>query len=319
LRFAANEASKFLLINVTNDVLAESPETLTLTFSNPTGALPPATASYTLTINSDDAADEPSPVADPAFNAQFFVRQHYLDFLGRGPDSSGANFWAGQTTGCGNADFLVCRVNVSAAFFLSIEFQETGYLAYKTYGAAYGTRRVGGTVPLTLGEFMPDTQAIGAGVVVNQGDWRGLLEANKQTFFNEFVARPSFVGRYPASLTAAQYVNSLNVNTGGALNAAERDDLVTRLESGQITRAQVRRAVAENGTFTAREKNRAFVLMQYFGYLRRNPFDAPEPGLNFDGYNFWLGKLDEFSGDFVRAEMVKAFISSDEYKKRFGQ
>jgi len=66
------------------------------------------------------------------------------------------------------------------------------------------------------------------------------------------------------------------------------------------------------------EFNRAFVLMQYFGYLRRNPNDAPESGLNFDGYNFWLNKLDSFNGDFVQAEMVKAFITSVEYRKRFG-
>jgi hypothetical protein len=304
---------------VTNDVLAEGPETLTLTLSNPTGALPPPAGSFTLTINSDDAADGPSPVADPAFNAQFFVRQHYLDFLGRAPDASGANFWAGQTTGCGSADLLVCRINVSASFFLSIEFQETGYLAYKTYGAAYGTRRVGNTVPLTLGEFLPDTQAIGAGVVVNQGDWRGLLETNKQSYFGAFVSRPSFVERYPASMTAAQYVDALNANADGALAAAERDNLVSRLEARQLDRAQVLRAVAENATFTAREKNRAFVLMQYFGYLRRDPDAAPEPGLNFDGYNFWLGKLNEHNGNFVEAEMVKAFLDSIEYRRRFGQ
>jgi hypothetical protein len=58
--------------------------------------------------------------------------------------------------------------------------------------------------------------------------------------------------------------------------------------------------------------------MQYFGYLRRNPNDAPEQGLNFDGYNFWLGKLNQFNGNFVNAEMVKAFIISSEYRQRFG-
>ena len=78
------------------------------------------------------------------------------------------------------------------------------------------------------------------------------------------------------------------------------------------------RRVAENGTLAQQEFNRAFVLMQYFGYLRRNPNDAPESGLNFDGYNFWLNKLDSFNGDFVQAEMVKAFITSVEYRKRFG-
>jgi hypothetical protein len=57
--------------------------------------------------------------------------------------------------------------------------------------------------------------------------------------------------------------------------------------------------------------------MQYFGYMRRNPFDAPEPGLNFDGHDFWLTKLNSFGGDFVAAEMVKAFITSGEYRQRF--
>ena len=63
--------------------------------------------------------------------------------------------------------------------------------------------------------------------------------------------------------------------------------------------------------------NPAFVLMQYFGYLRRAPDEPPDA--NLDGYNFWLKKLDSFGGDFRRAEMVKAFLASDEYRKRFGK
>ena len=65
-----------------------------------------------------------------------------------------------------------------------------------------------------------------------------------------------------------------------------------------------------SGVFQQREFNRAFVLMEYFGYLRRNP-DEP-------GFLFWLNKLNAFNGDFRRAEMVKAFISSIEYRGRFG-
>ncbi|HYH85604.1 MAG TPA: hypothetical protein VEX60_08975, partial [Pyrinomonadaceae bacterium] len=84
-------------------------------------------------------------------------------------------------------------------------------------------------------------------------------------------------------------------------------------------RASVVRSVAENAVFTNREKNRAFVLMQFFGYLRRNPNDAPEQNLDHTGYDFWLTKLNEFGGNFVQAEMVKAFITSIEYRQRFGQ
>jgi len=76
--------------------------------------------------------------------------------------------------------------------------------------------------------------------------------------------------------------------------------------------------VSENGVFSSRQFNKAFVLMQYFGYLRRNPNDPPEIGLDFAGYNFWLGKLNQFNGNFVNAEMVKAFITSGEYQQRFG-
>jgi len=57
-------------------------------------------------------------------------------------------------------------------------------------------------------------------------------------------------------------------------------------------------------------------LMQYFGYLRRNPNGGPDT--DFNGYNFWLKKLDDNGGDFIRAEMVKAFINSVEYRARFG-
>lgn len=80
-------------------------------------------------------------------------------------------------------------------------------------------------------------------------------------------------------------------------------------------RARALRRVAENSTFAQQEFNRAFVLLQYFGYLRRNPNDLPDT--NFDGYNFWLTKLNQFNGNFINAQMVKALIDSIEYRQRF--
>jgi len=82
-------------------------------------------------------------------------------------------------------------------------------------------------------------------------------------------------------------------------------------------RARALRRVAENSAFAQQEFNRAFVLMQYFGYLRRNPNDPPEPTLDFQGYNFWLNKLSQFNGNFQDADMVKAFLVSSEYRQRF--
>ena len=133
-----------------------------------------------------------------------------------------------------------------------------------------------------------------------------------------------FVSAYQG-MSNAQYVDVLNANTfdprapglGGALTQAERDQLVADLNQSKKTRAEVLRAVAENAEFSRRQSNKAFVLMQYFGYLRRNPNAQPDG--DFSGYNFWLGKLDEFNGNFVAAEMVKAFVTSIEYKQRFGQ
>jgi hypothetical protein len=75
--------------------------------------------------------------------------------------------------------------------------------------------------------------------------------------------------------------------------------------------------VTQNVVFRQKEKNAAFVLMQYFGYLRRDPNAAPDSDLS--GYNFWLNKLNQFDGNYIDAEMIKAFITSFEYRGRFAQ
>jgi CSLREA domain-containing protein len=264
---------------------------------------------------------------NPIDGTDVFVRQQYLDFLNRQPDQSGLDFWTNQITSCGTDQTCIDlkRINVSAAFFLSIEFQDTGYLVERIYKAAYGSAPGNSTfggphllpVPIIrLSEFLPDTQEIGMGVVVGQGNWQQQLEANKQAFTAEFVQRLGFTTAFPNTMTAAQFVDTLNLNAGNPLSQSERDQLVNDLSTNAKTRAQVLRAVAEDPDLNSAEFNRAFVLMQYFGYLRRNPNDAPDN--DYTGYDFWLTKLNQFNGNFVNAEMVKAFISSGEYRQRFG-
>jgi hypothetical protein len=262
----------------------------------------------------------PNKIDDP----QFFVIQHYRDFLNREPDAGGLAFWVNEINSCGTNTQCVQakRVNVSAAFFLSIEFQETGYLVYKFYKAAYGNLS-GAPVPVKLNEFLPDTQQIGRGVVVGVGDWTMKLEDNKRIFAAQFVARSRFTTAFPNSSTPAQFVDALFANAGVTPTSTQRSSAIdefggagTSADTG--ARARALRRVAENPTLGQQELNRAFVLMQYFGYLRRNPNDAPEAGLNFDGYNFWLNKLNQFNGNYIAAEMVKAFITSVEYRHRFG-
>ena len=327
LVFAPNETSKTFTVFVEDDAFQEGAETVQVALLNPVGTTLGATQTATLTITSNDGASGPSPVRAESFNTAFFVRQQYLDFFSREPDASGFAFWQNDIESCGADQQCreVKRINVSAAFFLSIEFQETGFLAYRAYKAAYGDATspgVPGTVPvIRLNEFLPDSQRIGRGLVVGAPGWEQLLEANKQAFALEFVLRPRFITAFPLSMTPAQFVDKLNLNSGFVLTTAQRDALITQLNTSADTsaaRASILRQVADNATLRQAELNRAFVLMQYYGYLRRNPDDAPEPGLNFGGWNFWLGKLNENNGNFVQAEMVKAFLTSFEYIDRFG-
>jgi len=316
LTFNPGEVSKMILVSLINDSYAEGTETFSISLSNPIGATLTAPSTATLTILDNDAVNGPNPIDA----AQFFVRQHYVDFLNREPDLDGLNFWTNEITSCGaNAQCVeVKRINVSAAFFLSIEFQETGYLVYRTYKSAFGNLS-GLPVPVVFNDFVRDTQQLGQDVQVNVGNWQAQLEANKQAYMLAFVQRADFVAAFPNTMTAQQFVDKLNGNAGSVLSASETANLVAMLgatPSDVTKRSQVLRAVSEDPDLKAAELNKAFVLMEYFGYLRRNPNDFPNS--DFSGFDFWLTKLNQFNGNFVQAEMVKAFISSDEYRHRFG-
>ena len=270
---------------------------------------------------------------NPIGDVPFYVRQHYLDFLNRQPDSSGLAFWSNDIFNCGidQACIDVHHINVSAAFFISIEFQETGYLVERMYKAAYGDAvghsTTGGahTLPVPIvhfSEFLPDTQTIGQGVQVGIGNWQQQLDTNKQNFAAAFVQRSSFTSKYPTTLSPTNFVNQLFANAGVTPSAADRQTAISEFGVGTTTtvdvalRGRALRDVAENSTLNQQEFNRAFVLMQYFGYLRRDPNTGPDT--DHAGYEFWLTKLNQFNGDYNAAEMVKAFIVSGEYRGRFG-
>ena len=326
LTFGANETSKIIPIPIVNDSYAEGTESFSITLSVPSGLglTLGAPASEVVTVNDDDAVSGPNNQID---QTDSFVREQYIDFLNREPDPSGFNFWKSGITSCsGNPKCVeIKRIDTSAAFFISIEFQGTGYLVERLYKTAYGDidgpSATGGAhtlkVPIIrLNEFLPDTQKIGQGVIVNQGNWQQQLEDNKQAFTEEFVQRPRFITAYPLSLTPTQFVDGLSAKAGpNVLSTSEHDQLVSDLTAGVKTRAQVLRAVAEDPDLVSAEFNRAFVLMQYFGYLRRNPNDLQDT--DYAGYEFWLSKLNQF-GNYQNAEMVKAFLSSSEYRHRFG-
>ena len=322
------ETSKSFAVLINDDSYVEGNETFNVSLRNPSGVGLGAPSIATVTII--DNAMEPSTnvIDDP----QNFTCQHYHDFLNRQADSSGLAFWTGQITSCGTnqACLELQRINVSAAYFPSLEFQQTGYLVERFYNAAYGngtgTSIFGGThqlsVPIVrLNEFLPDTQQIGQGVVVGQTGWETILENNKQSFALEFMQRPRFTTAFPTTMTTAQFVDQLFTNAELTPSASDRQAAIDEFRSATNTidvaaRARALRRVVENSTLNNQEFNRAFVLMQYFGYLRRNPNDAPDS--DYSGYDFWLRKLNAFNGNYINAEMVKAFITSAEYRQRFG-
>jgi hypothetical protein len=165
---------------------------------------------------------------------------------------------------------------------------------------------------------------VGQGIVVNDALATDVINANKQAFVNQFVTRAEFRAIYD-NLSNTQYVDKLFQTTGITPSASDRQALIDGLNAGTETRAGVLFKVVD-GTQTITGGvlvfnttygkafydslfNAAFVQMEYFGYLRRDP----DP----DGYAFWFGKLNTF-GDWVNAEMVKSFIKAPEYRARFG-
>jgi hypothetical protein len=281
--------------------------------------------------------------------AQFFAWQHYRDFLSRDPDAPGLAFWSGEITECNDAakrqpgeSAAACterkRSNTSAAFFLSPEFQNTGSFVVRVYWGTLG-KRPGTTKSLCpslpdgysgqcrplYSEYIADMGQVAKGIVVNDQLDPAVINANKQAFVNQFVNTAAFKAKYDG-LSNQAFVDTLFQTTGINASASDRTALVSGLTGGTETKASVVFKVVDGTTtqaggalvfnttygkaFYDKEFDDAFVFMEYVGYLRRNPDQA--------GYEFWLGKL-KLYGNWSDAQMVLAFISSPEYRARFGQ
>jgi uncharacterized repeat protein (TIGR01451 family) len=330
LKFAPGDTQKTFVVLITQDTYTSVPLlSFNVTLSNLTGGAvfgTPSSATVTVT----DAANSLPPNAID--DTTLFVRQQYHDFLNREPDASGLAFWKNNIDQCNDpanrapgqslAQCLdVQRINTSAAFFLSIEFQNSGMLVRNFYVAALN-RPATNNMPAFV-EFERDAQAVARGVIVdpNNNAWQAVLNANRTAFMNDFVMRAEFVGLYPTTDTPTQYVDKLYLHAGITPSASERSNAIAEFggagtAADPAARGRALLDVTQNATFQSAQMNKAFVQMQYLGYLRRNPNDAPDS--DFTGYNFWLNKLNAFNGNFVQAEMVKAFISSSEYRRRFG-
>jgi hypothetical protein len=281
----------------TDNFYTVTPELVNYQFS-------PANRSFSLVANKTDAVftamPDASVSANPIDTAEYFVRQQYRDFLGREPDPEGLAFWSGKLNQC-NLDagcLRTARVDVSAAFFQSAEFNETGAYVYRLYQGALGRQ-------LNYSEFVTDRQQVVGGAN---------LEASKVAFASGFVSRAEFVQKYQANTTGGSFVDALLQSlrdTAAADLASERTNLVARYNTGATmneARALVLREVGDNATFSTATLNPSFVLMEYFGYLKR----GAEP----QGYAFWLNVLSTTDAGNYRG-MVCSFLSSTEYQRRF--
>ncbi len=272
-------------------------------------------ASATITV-----ADNDQTATNPFDTNAFFVRQQYLDFLLREPDTGGFNDWLNVLNNCppnqgGLGSLPGCdRVHVSSGFFRSTEFGERGYWSYRFYHATLGRRP-------QFAEFVPDMRRLSGSLSAAEE------AAARAAFVADFMQRSEFTAIYGGltnAANAAQFIAKLEQTAGVTLPATNttlpgqppqfgRAELIQKMQSGQFTAAQTLQAFIEQKVVFDAFFFRAFVAMQYFGYLLRDPEDA--------GYNDWVDVLTNGRGAIQPGDfrhLIFGFVWSVEYRQRFG-
>ncbi|HEX8456399.1 MAG TPA: M12 family metallo-peptidase [Pyrinomonadaceae bacterium] len=315
LVFAPGETRKTVTIPLVDDAFIEGAETVKLRLGNSLGGTLGATNTATLIIQDNDAGQAQNPI----FNTSFFVRQHYLDFLSREPEADEP--WSGVLTRCANQFNLdanhpsaACdRLLVSQSFFGSPEFRLKGLYVFAFYRLALNRlpqyeeiitdmRRVSGA---TAAEVYQKRAAFAVSFT-ERADYR-VIYGN----IDDYGYVSMLMSRYNLqSITTPDPANP----DGERKVVLTRTDLTNLLGANRslpqtLSRPQVLRAVVQSDEVSAAEYNRAFVAMQYYGYLRRTPEDA--------GYQAWLRVINQDPNN-IRL-MVNGFMNSVEYRLRFGQ
>jgi len=221
---------------------------------------------------------------------EFFVRQQYLDILGRQPDQTGLQNWVNTLSGCPNGGFgepptSNCdRLHVAAGFFQSDEFLNRGYWAFRFYMVSFGQRP-------TYAQFIPDMSQVGGPKSPAEE------ETSKVAFADAFVQRTEFLSKY-GFLSGQALADALTTSAG----------LPTYTVSGGQTNGQILRAIAERQTSLDKFLTEGTVSILYFGFQRRDPDTI--------GYQNNVSTLNADPNNL--RHMIFIFIYSSEYRGRFG-
>ena len=262
----------------------------------------------------------------------FFIQQQYIDFLRRFPEPEGLQFYLNILNGCQPSDtecVKYTRGALAANFFRSPEFKGKGLYVMYLYMVSIGQR------PATVAElsntqkverpryaeFMADVQSI-----TSPDDRMGPDPAKLMALTNAWLQRPEIQAKYPNSLSNEQFVQAL-LNTAG-VTLSNQAALVADLNAGRKTRAEVLRAIVESPEVNAKFYKQAFVTMEYFGFLRRDPEDCHlqenwfgTPDGSGCGYIFHNNRYNQLqtilNPDLTENFIVRGFVESPEYIGRF--
>jgi CSLREA domain-containing protein len=287
LSFASGETQKTIQLVLINDAYQEGPEQLTIKLGNPQGAAVGSIDTSTVTVTDDDSHEARQ---NPIDDLDFFIRQQYIDFLGREPDTVGFQFWKQRMMSACPEGQICDRVDTALRFFRSDEFKERGYFIYLFYHGVLERR------PLYNEWIMDVSKLNGLKVVAEQ-------EASKDAFIFEVMSRQEFMNFYNSFQTGEAFVDALIRKSG--VTPVSRQTLINNYNSAG--RGGTLRAFIETPEVQAAFVDQAFVTMLYYGFLRR---DA-ETG----GFDFWMQKLYQTNHDY--RSLVGGFLQSDEYRFRF--
>jgi uncharacterized delta-60 repeat protein len=304
LRFAAGETSKTIQIPIINDGHTEPNETFTITLRNLQGGATIGTSIATISIVDNDPTQA---TTNPVNDQGFFIKEQYIDFLGRVAEPAGFDFWMNRMNNC-PAGQICDRIDTSKRFFESDEFNERGFYVYRLYDVSLGK------FPL-YAEFVSDVARLNGFQTVQE------QRQNKDAYLSDFMKKVEFRTLYGAYVNpdgtlipgqAAGFVNALAAKAG--ITPAGKQTLIDNLANGTKDPAHtledfiLQPEISNPGT---KFYDRARIVMQYFGYLRRDP----EAG----GFDFWWDQLTNPARGHLQDYrfMVGGFLQSDEYRFRF--